>query len=232
MEEKTLPELPAEKPRKDWLKIIVFSLVGIIILSSIFYIGYWYGVNQSATEAPKSAIPTPTLTVLSTPTPTPVVKDEIFGWKTYRNEKYGYLIKYPDDWEKVSEEEEKRRGLPETHDSIELKLEDICKPILDVETITDYKLSLEEFIQERKDGRYYEKIYSEEEILIDGIRGYEIVALAVREWNPYIIAKDIFFIKNNMFYTLSFEDWCIEKLEQSKSQQIFNQILSTFKFLD
>lgn len=57
MIEETFSRTPIEKPKKDWLKIIAFSLVGLILLSGTFYAGYWCGIRKSAVEPPMPVIP-------------------------------------------------------------------------------------------------------------------------------------------------------------------------------
>lgn len=99
MEEKTFSEKLIEKSKKNWLKIIGFSLVGFLLLSGTFYTGYLYGIQKSTIAPPKLAIPTPTLAPLPTPTPTP---GPTADWKTFTNTKYRYSIKIPPDWGIIS----------------------------------------------------------------------------------------------------------------------------------
>lgn len=105
MEEKTLSEkhLVEEKPKRDWLKIIVFSLVGAFLLFGAFYAGYWYGVQQSKPEAPKPAIPTPTQALIPTPTST---LDPTVDWKTFTIKTMGLEFKIPSELSKMGNLEE------------------------------------------------------------------------------------------------------------------------------
>ena len=80
--------------KKNWLKIILFSLIGIFLLSGTFYAGYWLGTNSNLkTQISKPQLKTQNLTPApKQPSPTP---DPAADWKTYRNEKYKYSFNYP-----------------------------------------------------------------------------------------------------------------------------------------
>lgn len=80
----SIPPIP-EEPKKDWLKIGVLVLAGLTLLSAAGYAGYYLASRQQV--LPKLA-----------EGPTPSVTDPTADWKTYKNEKYGYSIKYLQDW--------------------------------------------------------------------------------------------------------------------------------------
>ena len=85
--EESLKEVTiAEKPQKDWLKIILFSLLGLLVLAGAIYGGYWYAARK---KVPPTPTPIPQLT------PTPSVEEQTKDWKVYRNQDYGFQIKYP-----------------------------------------------------------------------------------------------------------------------------------------
>lgn len=76
---------------------LVYILVGVLILVSVAGGAYYFGKSST----PKSS-PAPVVTS-QTPQPTPdetvyTESDRSANWKTYTNIKYGYSIRYPDDW--------------------------------------------------------------------------------------------------------------------------------------
>lgn len=87
-----------EKPAKPWLKIVLFSILGIIIATGLVFAGYKLAQIRQVQPGPQ---PTPTPESVSTPTPTIVVTptpDPTADWKTYTNSKYGYQFKHPLGW--------------------------------------------------------------------------------------------------------------------------------------
>ncbi|MDP3052103.1 MAG: PsbP-related protein [bacterium] len=59
--------------------VIVIVVIAILIATVFLVYGYFWSPEQPETEQP-------------------VTQDETAGWKTYKNEEYGFEIKYPDDW--------------------------------------------------------------------------------------------------------------------------------------
>ncbi|MBL7159245.1 hypothetical protein ISS85_02120 [Candidatus Microgenomates bacterium] len=98
--ETNLAPIP-KKPNK-WLKIVLLGILGLAIVGSLVYAGYWCGKEnlKRETQSVKSQLETENLTptkipaVNSTPTST-LVPDGTADWKTYRNTKVGFQFKYP-----------------------------------------------------------------------------------------------------------------------------------------
>lgn len=90
------PTPPVEQKSTDWMKIILAAVLGFILLAGSAYAGYWYGTQQVLpVEEPTPAASQPTTI------PTPTVKDETEDWETYTGVgKIGmnFSIKYPEGW--------------------------------------------------------------------------------------------------------------------------------------
>ncbi|HUS59959.1 MAG TPA: PsbP-related protein [Nevskiaceae bacterium] len=94
--ETQLGEMIQEQPKVGCLgklkihKFKIFGgILGVFIFAGAVFGAYKFGQKQIQ-PGPQ---PTPTPVVEATPTPDPTA-----NWKTYTNTKYGYSIKYPEDW--------------------------------------------------------------------------------------------------------------------------------------
>lgn len=67
-----------------------FGIIGIIIITAAVAVlggGYWYWQSRTEVSIPPSSDQSPV-----------VDEGDFTGWKTYRNEKYGFEVRYPNDW--------------------------------------------------------------------------------------------------------------------------------------
>jgi len=100
MEANPLPVEPVIKPQTPWLKIVLFSLVGLILLGGGFWAGYRCANRKAVGLTTKEEASAPPSSEDSS-APTPLVTEEPTGeWQTYYNEIYGYQVDYPKEgWE-------------------------------------------------------------------------------------------------------------------------------------
>lgn len=167
-----------------------------------------------------------------------VVKDETANWQIYRNEKYGFEIKYPLDWQLdlrgvstlISLDVEKNNFLTEE----EFKTR--WGPYYDMRFVDDIKitvyaslnelpdnkegLSLGEWIEKRM-GEYLIAKNSKKEITINKYQGIEVEELGMTSY------RSIFLVRDPLIYEFS-----LEMARPLEEMNLFNQMLSTFKFLE
>ena len=88
-----MPEGTFVEPKStNWPKIILATIFGLALLCAATYAGYWYGTESVKV---KSQISKPT--TVAQPTPKPTQSVEVKDWKTYQSSKMGFSIKCPPD---------------------------------------------------------------------------------------------------------------------------------------
>lgn len=223
------PIQPTETKSTNWPKIILAVVVGLSLLACSAYAGYYYGTQQ--VQQPEK--PTPVVSQ-PTPTPTPVVEDENTDWETYTNTTLGFSFKYPSGYFKFQQDfpnagtylapsQGKGGNGPKF-----LKLDDVW---LDASTSSGANLeSLDEYLT-LPGQQTYPPNAQKTPTTIDGIGGYII------EYNFPVSVGDIteytkvgIVLRNETIYTISLSAWSQYVLQAN--QGMFDQILSTFKFLD
>ena len=92
---------PAQPPLQRWLPTIIGVAVVVFAGAGVFvYQTWWSAPSEPAVtqEAPTGTTPTEFLYVGER-----VEIDEIANWRTYRNEEFGFEVKYPQDWQAQGE---------------------------------------------------------------------------------------------------------------------------------
>jgi len=186
------------------IAIIIVIVVGLLAIGGVLAYQYYW-------QAPEKEI------IEETPEETP--KDETAGWKTYRNTKYRYEIKYPNDWDSPIESGD-RDALTGNYSGF-LKNGTILGFSIDVYD-NDKNLSLKEWWEQE----FYEKFTVKYEYSYEGVisvsSGVEAVKYKIQrmgfEDNCYLISR------SQRVYTIYFS--VLPGAEE------IQQILSTFRFID
>ncbi len=189
---------------KKWITIEVILLLIVIVLATSYS---FYRNAYKPKSPPLPATPTPKLT--QTPTP-----DLTTNWKTYRNEKYGYQIKYPESL------------IPKQITDNDTYLEFVTFAKENGERDFLYSIYIRETSLEREVNIFRSQI--EGHILVNLIRnentqinGYPATLLEYQAQDPQTGPNNTYIIVNNGKYSF------VISIVSDKA----DQILSTFKFL-
>jgi len=165
-----------------------------------------------------------------------VVKDEIVDWETYRNEEYGFAMRYPENWyvypvtflgenkvafsnlskgqiEDMVEKAESEQEFSELENIYSLEIRIVEKSLED--WLRDQERLLEQF---RID-------FAKEQVAVGENEGYKISAIT--EEGKEAFSKVLSQGKNTYLIESMHPERC--RFEEC---EIFNQMLSTFRFID
>jgi hypothetical protein len=220
------------KPAKPWLKIVLFVCLGLLLVGGLVFAGYQLGKRK--TQPILQLIPTPT--AVATPTP-----DSTADWKIYTNTKYRFSLKYPPDWGKGYDaplDEENRIRRVRYVLSTKDRAHWLGGPPRGYLLAQGAELFIEIFTT----------IQAEEamgaEVLISDKKAQQVKKITIADSVPAIkytlppsylseTPTEVDFIKDGLLYRLTFfysKDY--RERSQEGPESVFDQILSTFKFLD
>ena len=227
----------------NWFKTLAIGFAIVAFCIALGIIGYILGTRKNSQVATqptqKHATQKQQVSVVS-----PTISNPTANWKTYTNTVYGFSIKYPTDWRLVNE------PIPTGNNSL-LDITFTPDPVTNgpgggmlsgiyvsigtntkMETLTNYvnndvvqsTLAYEEKFKSNSGSNPggFSPI-TQKALTIDSMPAIQINGLP-GAGNP---GPSIFFIKNNNIFTLYWE-----KTLQPNDDQLFNQILSAFKFTD
>jgi len=254
MPEETFETPLVVEPRsKNWPKIILAAVLGLALLFGAAYTGYWYGTESAKVKTQISKpttvsqpTPTPESLFKPTPTPAPKVEDETNDWKTYTNETLGYTIKIPKDWVidehkgvfvglageatfTPSSEIEETQG--EGADVFRTKVAILAMTTEKVRYNLNTKQQFDEWLVKDVSSGEGERLFKIGNVKIGGFDAVKFVSRAL----PGDPAESYYGIitwlhRNGTNYYM--ELYSINETNASKLTSVYDQILSTFKFLD
>lgn len=146
--------------------------------------------------------------------------NETAGWQTYRNEEYGFEVKYPDSWT-AKEDRSLMNGLSISFMSPEnFQKNEKEKPVLSEYGDLFVNIKEDFSFSSAKDwlNWYYKNLStppSYDEVIVNGVLGISFIS-------PIDNSRELMFIKNNFAYNLMV----------SIDSESTHQILSTFRFIE
>ena len=220
---------PKESPQSFHFKILSITLFVLILTFAGLFLTKSLYVPKLSQQA---VVPTPSLNEAPSVSPEPPVPSDTANWKTYTNKVYGFNLKYPNEW--VYKE-----VLPNTSDnsyswppmSISFAPESIPPGIVWM-TIDTSHLQLNEYIDSQLCHSPGDCASSRNATNIQ-VGGYP--AKKVLDMPGPLSTENILVKKDDTIYriTISYQDKSYEELySQNHKREIFDQILSTFKFID
>jgi hypothetical protein len=155
-----------------------------------------------------------------------IINDETADWKTYRNEEYGFEVKYPEDW--IIENKDERFSFKNISSESSLGIAGFY-----------IKIESEDYLQTMGRYIYVAKTIEEKNIIIGGTGARDIIT---KKWlGSY---RTIYIPKDNATFILETENYPVDIPYEETAARIkkdkeilenlkqFDQILSTFKFIE
>ncbi len=196
-------QIPTPTPRKSKKLAVVLIIFGLLLIAAT---GPFLYVKYFTPAIP--------IQNLNTNTQTTTI-DEFADWKTYRNEEYGFEFRYPNYW-----------ILEESDNSVSLDSpENYADPLRRIEILVTFdknpkSLSAKEYYDGQNGISAFDNPEQDSEITIDNNRAYRLYPnTGISPGMLVLIPLENIFIR---FDTLS---------ERRDTSMIFDQILSTFKFI-
>lgn len=197
--------------KRNWIKWgLIYLFIAVLIYGGIYYLA----AQQKKSSPYSTNYPSPTI---SQPSPTP---DETANWKTYENTKYGYQLKYPPTWQLQDNSDSDNNYISFYPPQVNLALNDPGVPSIDLQ-VTSRPLS--SYPTENLTQGGIPMITDWKTVSVNGING---IYYQVHQCAPQCYATTALPINQQKTIGLS-----ISTVAQDQGYtNIYNQILSTFKF--
>lgn len=240
METFETPQPIPEPKNTNWPRIILAAVLGLGLLAGAAYAGYWYGTQeisnlknqisklQLKTQVQVTSTPTPAPLLETTPTPTSSIEDETKSWKVYRSTRFSYEIKYPLEMTL----EGRPTGAPDYYDDVSFSIIGETQPEgahfsdgLSVSVRREdnpKELSLSDWVEEKFAGGY-PTVTKIEDVSMRGLVAVRAVGYGVSPFDEVFLLQN----KHVLIVGASYVGPNGDRYEE-----IFNLVLSTFKFLN
>lgn len=215
----------------------VVVLLLVVVLGFGVYLGRNYLPSSNIFSKPT---PTPTVAVAS-PSAMPTV-DPTANWKIYRNTAFQYELKYPNDWAIAIKGDADEATFPAPYFNSQCNNDkgDICSQILISTSLFDEKNIYEPNFIINSTGQNPDKVSNEKMIKVGGVE-----AKSFDFWQSNYARGDgkfgrllnvVVFNNGKTKFTITYEESQmgneIKSSVDRKNINIFDQILSTFKFTE
>lgn len=209
--------------KRNWKKWMVIY----VAIAAVIYGGIYFFLSQQANKGLNPYSSAPTKSVQPTQ-----VQDEMANWKTYTNTNYNFSIKYPQE----SIIESNNAGEEEGTDGLQISLpiskgsNTISTEKIFITFITIYRKNQQEYDSDLEDaiaqpGRYMTnfKIESRSKVNVEGANADRVITYSDEQGRRVAV----YLVHENKEYYF----WGSLKNDSTGSfLQMFDQILSTFKF--
>ncbi len=200
MEEDFFGPKPKQSNRRLFTVVLIFI---ILIFAGLAY--FTFSKNQIKTQASAVIVNLPQA-------------DNTADWKTYANDKYGYSIKYPNNWYVFDKDPTEVKIQPDqelTADELQTQGTDLTYlKAINIEVKDSGTQTLADLIT----AAYPTYIYTKEAVQIDGQDGFKVKTGCLAN---DCARTDIFVIFNNRLYRF--------KQNQSLDSDVFDKMVSTIK---
>lgn len=212
--------------RNENSRLAGFGLIGLIVavvvIAGLAGLGwYWQKTKERALQIP--------------PAPQPSQQPDTSGWKTYRNEKYGFEMRYPNDWSFAGGAPIKNPG--DDYFSIRYKSQEaycseglgcVYPGVITIEPRKD--LTLKQFKERLTSGGKYSikefKVFEHPAVKLIPIK---LEGVALEQFNRGIAPSEVIFVELNPSTVLQI--WVYTFLQDRSSiLGTVDTMLSTFKF--